>query len=114
MCAAEEIGTSAFPGRPPAVDRPGALPWGRTLFSDRSGKVKVRAASKTIRAQPQSSAGAQASRLVSGETDQVEAGEWAVHLLHGPAAPQTAEVDGEEAGVFEERNHLGLGVDVVT
>jgi hypothetical protein len=37
-----------------------------------------------------------------------------MELLHLPAPAQIAEVDGEEACVLEERDHLGLRVGVVT
>ena len=45
------------------------------------------------------------------ESDQVEAGERVVDLLHRAACRQVAEVD-REPGVLEQRSHGGLGADV--
>jgi hypothetical protein len=49
----------------------------------------------------------------SRKSDQVDAGEWTVNLLHPAATDEVAEVDGEEACVLEQRDHCGLRIDVV-
>src|SRR4029450_1524078 len=49
----------------------------------------------------------------SRKSDQVDAGQRTANLLHPAASDEVAEVDGEEAGVLEQRDHLGFRVDVV-
>jgi hypothetical protein len=49
----------------------------------------------------------------SRKSDQVDAGERTANLLHPAASDEVAEVDGEEACVLEQRDHLGLRIDVV-
>jgi hypothetical protein len=52
--------------------------------------------------------------FISRQVDQVEAGERTVELLHLPAPAQGAEIDGEESSVLEQRDYLGVDIDVVT
>src|SRR5713226_4120853 len=49
----------------------------------------------------------------SSESDQVDAGERVVDLLHRAACCQVTEVDGGEACVFEQLDHRGFRVGVV-
>jgi hypothetical protein len=49
----------------------------------------------------------------SRKSDQVDAGQRTANLLHPAASDEVAEVDGDEACVLEQLDHLGLRVDVV-
>src|SRR5215203_5356004 len=49
----------------------------------------------------------------SRKSDQVDAGQRTANLLHLTACSQVAEVDGDEAYVLEQLDHLGLRIDVV-
>src|SRR5690242_1124314 len=50
---------------------------------------------------------------VSGEPDQVLAGEWSTELLHPTSFTQAPKIDDVEAGVAEQRRDLLVGLGVV-
>jgi hypothetical protein len=74
------------------------------------------ASASAVEATPRFSGSNQAnmSLVAHRQPDEVDAGKRTADLLHLAAFDQVAQVDHEEASAFEQRDHLGLRVVVVT